>query len=385
MNILSISTCSLDPCLGSGKTRLRWSTGLRALGHSVDMIEPKEYETWHGLGRAIRFRQAWGACRFVHQKLRSMRYDVIEFFGGEFGLITWQLARRADRPLIVAHTDGLELLATERERAYDPPTSILARFRNWYSRQTHERLDRAAFVHADAFVTGCELDRKYVLDRRIYPPDRTAVIEPCLDAEYLSRPYSPSKQHRIAYMGSWIPRKGITRFTEVMTRVLQANPEVHCDIFGTGGKRDAVLSGFAPALHQRITVHGRIAASEVAEKLAQAKVFFFPTQYEGFGMALAEAMACGCAAVTTPTGFGAELRHNDNALVCDFNDLAGMEAAILQLLRNEDLRARIARAGWERVRALDWETNVRQLESVYLRWSAEHEARRNNGKVHVPG
>src|SRR5215208_5629678 len=102
MKILSLSTCPLDPVLGSGKTRLRWSEGLRRLGHSVDMIEPEEYETWHGLRRALRFRQAWGACGFVREKLRTATYDMIEFFGGEFGLATWQLSKLAKRPLLVA-------------------------------------------------------------------------------------------------------------------------------------------------------------------------------------------------------------------------------------------------------------------------------------------
>src|SRR5687768_12665353 len=113
MRILSLSNCPLDPTLGSGKTRLRWSEGLRELGHTIEMVEPIEFETWHGRRRALRFRQAWGACEFVNEKLRAGDYDAIEFFGGEFGLATWKLSKLPSRPLLVAHTDGLELLACE--------------------------------------------------------------------------------------------------------------------------------------------------------------------------------------------------------------------------------------------------------------------------------
>src|SRR5918994_670671 len=101
MKVLSLSTCPLDPSLGSGKTRLRWSEGLRGLGHTVEMVEPKDFETWHGQRRGLRFRQAWGAWGFVKNKLKSGKYDLIEFFGGEFGLATWQLSKMAHRPLIV--------------------------------------------------------------------------------------------------------------------------------------------------------------------------------------------------------------------------------------------------------------------------------------------
>src|SRR6266404_6924688 len=284
MKILSLSTCPLDPLLGSGKTRLRWSEGLRELGHSVDMAEPHDYETWHGMRRALRFRQAWGACSFVKQKLEADNYDAIEFFGGEFGLVTWQLSKQKERPLIVAHTDGLELLARERERSYDPPRSLKGLARGWQATLTHERLSRAAFVYADAVVTLSEMDRKYVVDHGILDPERTAVVEPGLDDEYLARPFIEKKEERVAYTGSWIARKGIDKLTAVMNEMLSRDRELRFDVYGTGGNREAVLNCFPARLHERIEVHGRLSNQQLAEAMTRAKVFFFPSQYKGFGM-----------------------------------------------------------------------------------------------------
>lgn len=372
MRILSLSTCPLDPALGSGKTRLRWSEGLRALGHAVEMIEPKEFEVWHGQKRALRFRQAWGACEFVRRKLRTGEYDAIEFFGGEFGLATWKLSKLPSRPLLIAHTDGLELLASQRERAYNSPVGLKGRLRTLYSRHTHERLSRSAFVYADAFVTGCELDRQAVLRLDLFPHQRTAVVEPGLDGEFLSTPFAAEKEKRVAYVGTWIPRKGVGILRAVMNNVMMSEPDLLFDIYGTGEKPAAVLTSFPSELHERITVHPRLTNQEMADGLAKAKVFFFPTQYEGFGMALAEAMACGCAPVTTPTGFGATLSDGEEALLCDFDDAEAMERAVLTLLDDEKLRASIARGAWERVRALSWEANVAKLEAVYTQWTSEH-------------
>jgi glycosyltransferase involved in cell wall biosynthesis len=370
MKILSLSTCPLDPLLGSGKTRLRWSEGLREMGHTVDMVEPQDYETWHGMRRALRFRQAWGACGFVKRKLEADDYDLIEFFGAEFGLITRQLSKLKDRPLIVAHTDGLELLASERERAYNAPRSLMEHAHSWYWKQTHERLSRAAFVYADAFVTGCELDRQYVVDHEIFGRDRAAVVEPGLDPEYLAMPFTEKKEHRVAFTGSWIVRKGIERVTAVMTDLLTRDRELRFDVY-SGGDREAVLACFPASLHDRIEVHERLRNRQLAEAVARANVFFFPSQYEGFGMSLAEAMACSCAVVTTPTGFGAELRDGVEALVCGFDDVEAMKESVLSLLSEEDLRLNIARNGWERVRTLTWDANVRKLEGTYARWVAE--------------
>ncbi len=372
MRILSLSTCPLDPLLGSGKTRLRWSEGLRALGHTVSIFEPKDYETWHGARRALRFRQAWGACGFVKTKLQEADYDLIEFFGGEFGLATWQLSKLTKRPFIVAHTDGLELLASDRELIYNRPASFKGHSRAWFSRYTHERLSRAAFVYADAFVTGCELDRDYVLNHGIYSPDRAVVIAPGLDNEYLSVPFITEKQERVAYTGSWIARKGVNMIASVMSNVMGKKPGLRFDIYGTGGDRDAVLAHFPQSLHERINVHPRLTNQQIAEGLAKARVFFFPSQYEGFGMALAEAMASSCAPVTTRTGFGAELRDGDEAILCDFNDEHAMGQSILSLLDDDDLHSRISRAAWERVQSFSWDANIKKLETIYSRWVGEH-------------
>jgi glycosyltransferase involved in cell wall biosynthesis len=373
MNILSLSTCPLDPTLGSGKTRLRWSEGLRALGHSVEMVEPKEFEVWHGQSRALRFRQAWGACRFIRERLAATAYDLVEFFGGEFGLATWLLSRRPEHPLIVAHTDGLELLAAERERIYNPPTSSKQQIRAWFATQTHDRLSRTAFVHADAFVTGCELDREYVLKLGLYPKHRTGVVEPGLDPEYLAVSFTLEKEERIAYTGSWGARKGVGLLCRVMSHVLTQRPTLKFDVFGTGGQQRDVLKCFPSELHERIVVHAKLTTQELAARLAKAKVFFFPTQYEGFGMALAEAMACSCVPVTTRTGFGATLRDGEEALLTEFDDTDAMARAILSLLDDEGRRRQVARGAWQRVRPLIWDANIAKLAALYQAWIGEHQ------------
>ena len=119
-----------------------------------------------------------------------------------------RLSRAAGQPLIVAHTDGLELLASERERAYDPPVGFRKNLRARFSRHTHERLSRAAFAYADAFVSLCELDREHVLRLGLYPPQRAAVVAPGLDKEYLSTPLATRREERVATKAPWLPRKG---------------------------------------------------------------------------------------------------------------------------------------------------------------------------------
>ena len=120
-----------------------------------------------------------------------------------------------------------------------------------------------------------------------------------------------------------------------------------------------------------MTIRPRLSPASAGGALRQSRVFVFPSEYEGYGLALAEAMACGCVPVTTPTGLGAELRDGEEALVCPFGDTVAMRVAVERLLDDDALRARLAVAGQAGARELRWSESVRRLEAVYDGWLGE--------------
>ena len=368
MDILTFSNCKLDPKLGAGKIILRFTEQLTRQGHHVTVEQPHDYTLWQGQSRAIKFRMAGGAWRIYNAWLKKQPYDLIEFYGDDFWPVSWQLSRRAKRPLLVAHTNGLELLLKEREASYEPPRSLPYR---QVVAPAYARLSRLAFKSADAFVALCELDRQYVVDHGFYPAERTAVVEPGLDPVFLGLPLSLSRPKRVAYTGTWIVRKGIRLISAVMSKLLIQDPELTFYAYGTGLSEEAVQADFPAAVRDRVKVYPKLDGKAIAEGLQQAQVFFFPSQFEGFGLALAEAMACGCACVTTPTGYGAALKDQQEALVCDFEDVTAMAAAIARLLAEPDFRYRIAEAGYKRVQALSWESSAKKLAETYAQWLAQ--------------
>jgi glycosyltransferase involved in cell wall biosynthesis len=373
VKILTLTNCPLDPTLGSGRTVLRYSEGLRRLGHSVDVLGPSDYEAWPSLGRGKQFRQAYGATIEVRRRVLRQRYDLLEFYGAEFWAVAMRLSRRADRPLLVAHTNGFELLDAERSRSYASSTGpSLIRLKRRLSGALQLRLMRHLFERTDALVTLCEADRRYAVSQGLYPVSHTAVVEPGLDEEFhaLGAPEIGARETRVCYTGSWTPRKGITSIARTMSRVLERRPDVRFDVFGASGDRPGLLEAFPAALRPRVLVHPKLPNRDMVAALARGRVFFFPSEYEGYGMALAEAMACGLACVTTPTGLGADLTHGEEALVCGFGDIDAMTDAILMLLEDDSLCGRIANAGWRRVQSLRWETATARLSATYERWSA---------------
>jgi glycosyltransferase involved in cell wall biosynthesis len=366
MKILTLTNCPLDPALGSGTTVIRFTEGLRQLGHQVDVLAPADYEAWPRLRSAKQLRQGFGAFDAIRRRLAGQRYDVIEFYGAEFWPAIASLALSRERPLLVAHTNGLELLNYERERVYDPLHGI----KTTASRAIYRALFELSFRYTDAFVSLCEADRAWVLAHRLYDPSVTAVVAPAPDETFqaIDDEAVRRKDDRVSFIGSWTPRKGIGVIVSVMNRVLRDNRAVVFDVFGASSDRDAVMNGFDAAVRDRVHVHPPMESPALAAAVARAKVFFFPSQYEGYGLALLEAMTCGLAVVTTPTGLGAELDADREAVICAFDDVEGMRAAVDRLLKDEPARSALAAGGRRRALDLRWPDSVSKLSGLYLKW-----------------
>jgi glycosyltransferase involved in cell wall biosynthesis len=367
MRILSFTNCPLDPTLGSGKTVLRWSEGLRQQGHEVKIVPPEDCLLEMGVRRGWRWRLALGAWLRGPGFLRAFPADIIEFYGAEFGWLAQRLRRRHPRPLLVAHLNGLDALSDEL--MYPDSHKFPDSTPRW------KQLDTACFSSVDRVAAICQADADYVARRDWQTAENCAVVEPGLESEFLPPPPTGPREHLVVFTGSWSARKDPATVARVMIGLLQEDVNLRFEILGAAPDAQAVYAAFPEAVRARVVVHGKLSNAEMAAVLRRARVFFFPSLYEGYGMALAEAMACGCAAVTTATGLGADLRQGEEALICPFRDAPALQNAIRQLLRDNALCEKITKQGRERVANLSWERQGRQLAEIYSIWRKEPKER----------
>jgi len=96
-----------------------------------------------------------------------------------------------------------------------------------------------------------------------------------------------------------------------------------------------------------------------------SRLFLQPSHHEGFGYTAVEAMACGCALVTTDNGGSRDYADDgETALVVPPGDPKGLADAAERLLRDATERTRLAAAGTELVRSrFDWDRTAALLES----------------------
>lgn len=374
-SIFSVGNCALDPTLGSGKTRLRWAEGLRAAGFQVQSKTPADIMRDSSSRFGWRF---WLALEARH--LHGIeQHDLLECYGAEFGLLQRRWAGCRPRPLIVAHTDGLELLAAERQRGL-----FKRNLKQKLTAPLHTWLDWTAFRYADALVAGCEADIAFARKHGLFAEHNSFCLNPGIDAEYLGLRFQPAREHLVLYLGTWNERKAPARIVRVMANVMANEPACRFEVVGASGAQPEILGAFESGLRNRVLVHSKLPTNELCAVLARAKVMFFPSHYEGFGMATAEAMACGCAVVTTPTGFGADLRDGVEGFVRDFDDEGGMEENILRLLRYDAVRVPMAETGWRRVQELSWGSQCRRLAETYSGWLDRWERARGSFRAAAP-
>jgi glycosyltransferase involved in cell wall biosynthesis len=172
----------------------------------------------------------------------------------------------------------------------------------------------------------------------------------------------------VLYVGSEDPRKNLPRLLEALTLVRERLPSVKLIKIGS----PQYLS-LAKRLRERIKELGlseavlwceHVSDQDLAQFYNVGDVFAFPSRYEGFGLPLLEAMACGTPVVCSNAASLPEV-VGDAAIMVPPQDAQGLADALYEVLTEQKLRDELRRKGLRRVRRFTWERRARQTVAVY--------------------
>jgi glycosyltransferase involved in cell wall biosynthesis len=197
-------------------------------------------------------------------------------------------------------------------------------------------------------------------------PDTDAVA--ALAAHYgLARPYA-------LYVGTLQPRKNLARLIEAYAQ-LRATHAVDWDLVLAGGAgwRSAPILAQAQTSPWAASIHlpGYIQDTDLPALLAGARLFCFPSLYEGFGLPVLEAQSLGVPVMTANNSALPEIA-GDAALLVDPTDVEAIAAAMLRISQDEALRQRLIAAGYANVQRFSWDKAAAETLAVLEEAAAGH-------------
>ena len=116
-------------------------------------------------------------------------------------------------------------------------------------------------------------------------------------------------------------------------------------------------------VRERIVLTGYVPEAEKVALLSGAEALVYPSLYEGFGLPVIEAMACGTPVLTSNTSALPETAGNA-ALLVDPDDVEAIAEGLQRLLTDRSLRRALRDAGTARASAFTWEATARQTADI---------------------
>ncbi len=182
----------------------------------------------------------------------------------------------------------------------------------------------------------------------------------------LPRPY-------VLFVGNLEPRKNLPGLLRAFRIVRARHPDpVHLVVAGKLAWKSGPLRGelSAPDLEGFVHVTGYVDPADLPALYAGAEVFAFPSFWEGFGLPVLEAMACGTPVVAADVASIPEVCGGASLLV-DPRSPESIADAILSVLRDPARRADLVQRGRRRAAELPWERTAHATLASYRRARAE--------------
>lgn len=171
----------------------------------------------------------------------------------------------------------------------------------------------------------------------------------------------------ILYVGALDRRKNLSALLEAYRLLREHDPESP-DLLVAGGASgdgyDLTEDLSTRGLRGHVLVLGRVSDEEAACLYSSASVFVFPSLYEGFGLPVVEAMACGTPVVSSRSTSLGEVAGGA-AMLVDPNDPRDIRDVLAHVLEDPDLRSTLRTKGLARARKFSLERQGQELSELY--------------------
>ena len=208
-------------------------------------------------------------------------------------------------------------------------------------------------------------------------PEFYPVVEPAVQASVKTR-YGIRRKAFVLSGGGTELRKNIAGLIEAFGRAPRLREKLNLVVVGGMDRgADAIWEAVRRArLEEAVIFPGHVPLEDLRVLYSSCALFAFPSLYEGFGMPVLEAMACGAPVVCSNASSLPEVA-GDAALFVDLRDAEAWAQAMTRVFEDANLREDLRRRGAHRVKAFSWEQSARNLLRVYQELGSSEVERRN--------
>jgi glycosyltransferase involved in cell wall biosynthesis len=233
-------------------------------------------------------------------------------------------------------------------------------------------VQRARAVIAVSESTKQDLIRCYSVH-----PDKITVVHEAAAPHFQSASPEVTVSARARYglpedfiltVGTIEPRKNLSRLLDALQRLRQKGDDARLVVVGSKGW---LYEGFFHRLEElqlggAVLLPGYVPDADLPAVYSAARVFVLPSLYEGFGLSVLEAMACGTAVVCSHTSSLPEV-GGDAVHYFDPTDVEEMAEAIGAVWHDEALQAEMGRRGLAQAARFSWRRAAEETMAVYQR------------------
>lgn len=191
------------------------------------------------------------------------------------------------------------------------------------------------------------------------------LVSNCINTEVFNNKEVERRKHSIVFHYRSADYKGPKYALDTISIIKKRYSDLIVNMITTEKVNETIPKYF--------NIYSNISAAEVARVNNESEIFLCSSIEEGFGLPGLEAMACGCAVVSTSyKGVLEYAVDGENALLSPVRDIDAMVKNIVRLFENDDLREKISKNGIKTGKERSLEKSAQKFEDVLLGVSIEN-------------